>query len=95
MARPKKRRRLGQKPYYNYFGPKGISNVEFINLELDEFEVIKLIDYKNLNQEECANKIGVARTTVQKIYSEARKKIAIAIIEGKTIVIKGIDYEKM
>ena len=95
MPRPKKRRRLGHKLHYDQFGPKGIRNVAFVDLELDELEVVRLIDYENMTQAECAQKMGVARTTVQRVYSETRKKIATAIIEGKTLVIKNIDYDKI
>lgn len=94
MARPRKRRRLGQKPIYNEFGPKGLPNSEFIYLSLEEYETIKLIDNEAKTQEECALSMEVARTTVQKIYSDARKKIAAAIINGNTLIINGSDYSE-
>jgi len=92
MPRPRKRKRLGQKPSYNEFGPKGVPNSELITLSLEEYETIKLIDQKDLTQEECAKKMNVARTTVQRIYSNARKKVAEAIINGKTLIIEDVDY---
>ena len=92
MPRPRKRRRIGREPEYNRFGPKGIPNKGFINLNLEELETIKLIDIKNMTQEECAISMTVARTTVTGIYNDARKKIAIAIIEGKTLTIEGGNY---
>ena len=94
MPRPRKMKRLGQKPIYNEFGPKGISNAGFVYLNLEEYETIKLIDKEFKNQEECAASMGVARSTVQKIYSEARTKIANAIINGNTLIIEGNDYSK-
>lgn len=94
MPRPRKQKRLGQKPIYNEFGPKGIRNKELIYLNLEEYETIRLIDKEFKNQEECAALMGVARSTVQKIYSEAREKIAIALINGNTLVIDGSDYSK-
>ena len=92
MPRPRKIKRLGEKPIYNEFGPKGCPNNEFIYLNLDEYETIKLIDYELKNQEECALLMGIARSTVQKIYSDARKKISNAIINGNTLIIEGNDY---
>ncbi len=92
MPRPRKRKKLGQKPAYNEFGPKGVPNSSFIYLSLEEYETIKLIDHEFKNQEECASSMEIARTTVQKIYSEARTKIAEAIINGKTLIIEGSDY---
>lgn len=92
MPRPRKRRRLGQKPVFNEFGPKGVPNNDFIYLNLDEYETIRLIDIELKTQEESAIIMEVARTTVQKIYSEARKKIANAIVNGATLIIEGSDY---
>ena len=92
MARPRKRKRLGQKPHYNEFGPKGVPNRGFVYLNLEEYETIRLIDKEFKNQEECAFIMGVARSTIQKIYSDARIKIATAIINGDTLIIEGNDY---
>lgn len=92
MARPKKTKRLGQKPKYNEFGPKGVPNTSFVYLSLEEYETIKQIDNEFKNQEECAISMGIARSTVQKIYSNARMKIATAIINGHTLIIEGNDY---
>jgi len=92
MPRPRKRKRLGQKPNYNEFGPKGVPNLEMITLTLEEYETIKLIDQEALTQEQCALKMNVARTTVQRIYANARRKIANAIINGKTLVLEDVDY---
>ena len=64
-----------------------------IALTIDEYEVIRLIDYENLNQEEAAILMGVARTTVQAIYKEGRKKLARFLIEGKDMEIRGGSYK--
>lgn len=92
MSRPRKMKRLGRKPVFNEFGPKGVPNDGFIYLNLDEYETIRLIDHEFKNQEECALSMGVARSTVQKIYSDARVKIANAIINGNTLIIGNADY---
>lgn len=92
MPRPRKMKRLGQKPNYNEFGPKGVPNTSFVYLSLEEYETIKLIDKEFKNQEECALSMGIARSTVQKIYSDARTKIATALINGDTLIIEGNDY---
>lgn len=92
MPRCKKRRRIQNEPEVIRFGPKGFPTKGIIYLKLEELETIKLIDYKGMNQEECAESMNVARTTVTAIYKEARKKIAQALIEGNTIVIEGGNY---
>lgn len=95
MPRPRGRRRIGMNPIHNEFGPKGMGNIDFINLSLEEYETIRLIDKENMTQEQCAVSMEVARTTVQKIYSDARKKIADAIIDGKTLIIESSNYNNI
>jgi predicted DNA-binding protein (UPF0251 family) len=92
MPRPKKSRRIcGTIPEYNRFGPKGRRNSKSITMTLDEYEAIRLIDYENLMQEEAAQRMNVARTTTQAIYTSARKKIAQSLVEGIDIIIEGGD----
>ena len=51
--------------------------------------MIRLIDLEGMTQEECARQMDVARTTVTGIYDRARRKIALAIVEGRRLVIRG------
>lgn len=62
-------------------------------MTVDEYETIRLMDLDGLSQLECANKMNVARTTVQGIYSDARKKIAESLVNGKILRIEGGDYK--
>lgn len=93
MARPRKRRRVCSLPSYERFGPLEHDNRCFINMSIDEYETIRLIDYEELTQEEASTRMNVARTTVQAIYASARKKISVSFIEGKSIVVEGGDFE--
>lgn len=93
MPRPRRFRNISAMPMVNEFGPRNCDPFGVVILNVDEYEVIKLIDKEGMNQEECANQIGVARTTVQSIYAKARKKIAEALIDGKRLVIEGGNYK--
>lgn len=91
MPRPKKWRRVCGLPENNRFGPIGGAEETQI-LTVDEYETIRLIDSLGMKQEECAEQMDVARTTVQGIYDSARKKIADAIVNGKNLIIEGGEY---
>lgn len=64
-----------------------------VELSVDEFETIRLIDGMNQTQEECAEQMNVSRTTVQAIYDSARKKLADVLINGKSLSITGGSFE--
>ena len=63
-----------------------------VTMSLDEFETIRSIDYQGKTQEQCAQEMNVARTTVTAIYDSARKKLAAALVEGRRIIISGGNY---
>lgn len=92
MPRPTKCRRVCSFPEVIEFSPVGKISGEPIVLTVDEFETIRLIDKEDLSQEECGTQLGVGRTTVQKIYETARKKIANALVLGNTLKIEGGDF---
>lgn len=89
MARHTKRRRVCSFPEVSEFLPQGGSDGESVVLTVDEFETVRLIDREGLSQEECGIQLGVGRTTAQKIYETARKKIAEALVMGRTLKIEG------
>ena len=89
MVRPVKLRKLNFNPSVTYFKPRAIplASLEEVELRLDELEVLKLCDYEGFEQKEAAKKINISQSTLQRILSSARKKIAEAIIKGKAIKI--------
>ena len=101
MPRNTKCRKICCFPDYYSFAPEetGSVNREKILMSLDEYEVIRLLDYEGLDQKECALRMGVARTTVTAIYESARKKLASAVVEGRRLRIAGgniqIDRERI
>ncbi len=66
---------------------------EPVIMTLDEYETIRLIDLMGFTQEQCAAKMQVARTTVQAIYNEARRKLAETLVNERELRIEGGEYE--
>jgi predicted DNA-binding protein (UPF0251 family) len=62
---------------------------------VEELESIRLKDYLKIEQEEAAERMGVSQPTFNRIFKEARRKIAEALVEGKAIRIEGGDYVLM
>lgn len=91
MARPQKLRRVCSMPCRRRFGPLGErpASDDVVTISLDEYEAVRLIDLEGMTQEECADAMHVARTTVQGIYLAARKKLADILVNGKTLLIEG------
>lgn len=93
MPRPRKCRRVCSAPACNYFGPRDRVSSERVVMTLDEYECIRLIDVEELTQEGCAAQMGVARTTVQAMYAEARRKLGRCLVRGFGLIIEGGEYE--
>ena len=51
----------------------------------DEYEVLRLIDYLGLDQEEAGKRMGVSRGTVWRLLQSARKKLVSTIVEGREL----------
>lgn len=95
MARPRKLRQVCDLPLNDQFGPIGNlkEDANIISMTIEEYETIRLIDLEGLTQEECAETMDVARTTVQRIYFEARKKLADFLVNAHVLNIEGGNYK--
>jgi uncharacterized protein len=78
-------------PMIKGFHPFGMcaDTKQQISLSLDEFEVIRLLDYLSLSQEEAAQRMQISRPTLTRIYEKARTKFSTALVEGCSLVIEG------
>lgn len=94
MPRPMKGRNVCGLPKAYQFGPRDhpINDDSVVQMTIDEYESIRLIDLEGLTQEQCAQQMMIARTTVQAIYAEARKKVADTIINAKRLMIQGGNF---
>ena len=90
MARPIKPRRVLFDPDVVYFKPRAVplSLLDEVELGIDELEALRLCDHKNLEQTEAAKKMKISQSTLQRILTSARKKVAEALIIGKAIKIR-------
>lgn len=89
MARPVRCRRIERMPVYRSFSPDDVSATEIIQMTVDEYEALRLLDDEGLTQEVCAARMNIARTTVTAIYDSARKKVADVLVHGKRLLITG------
>ncbi len=88
-------RRVACVPPVTEFRPVEIrpGDLEEIRLLVEEAEAIRLNDLEGLDQEECAQRMNVSRSTFSRILDSARHKIADALLNGKGIRIEGGNYE--
>jgi predicted DNA-binding protein (UPF0251 family) len=91
MARPRKRRRLRHQPQPAIFKPLGapLESLERITLLHEELEALRLADLDRRHQVDAATQMGISRSTFQRLISEARHKVAQALVSGAALQIEG------
>jgi predicted DNA-binding protein (UPF0251 family) len=90
MPRPKRIRKMNNPPHFKGFRPIGLpeeNNPVVINFE--EYEAIRLSDFEFHSHVEASQLMGISRPTYTRIYESARRKVAQAFVQGKTIVFEG------
>jgi len=93
-ARPVIDKIVNTLPLYIYYKPHGVSleKLKEETLNLEEIEALNLKDHQDLDQKTAAEKMGISRSTFQRLLKAARKKMIRAIIEGKAIKFEGGNY---
>ncbi|MDN5276461.1 MAG: uncharacterized protein PWR01_426 [Clostridiales bacterium] len=91
MARPVKWRRVEFIPNVRHFIPVDVPQSEVGEniLQIEELEALRLKDLEGLEQEACAERMGISRQTFQRILNSAREKVADSLVNGKAIRIGG------
>jgi predicted DNA-binding protein (UPF0251 family) len=88
-GRPRARRMIGDPGAFRCFGPLCGRPDEVVAILPEEVEALRLVDLAGLEQEEAAHTLGVSRKTLWRDLHEARRKVADALVNGKTIRIAG------
>ncbi len=95
MGRRQLWRKVSSIPSVTYFKPAGMrmAELEEVQLLVEEAEAVRLKDLEGLEQEECAVKMNISRSTFSRLLDSARQKVADALLNGKAIRIKGGNFE--
>ena len=96
MARPRKPRQCSCPHRLNFeavFKPAGtpLGQLECITLFHDELEALHLCDGQDKTQAEAGDCMGVSRGTVQRLLSEARRKVAEALVKQAALAVVSRD----
>jgi len=89
-GRPKKVRLVQGDPKIAQFSPRGRpGRPDEVELTVDQFEAIRLADFKGLAQDQACRFMGISRQTFGRILKEARKRLADGLVNGKIIRFSG------
>ncbi len=89
MPRPRKKRTVEYVPAEVTYKPVGrpLTELPQVWLSYEELEALRLADVEGLYQAEAAARMGISRSTFQRTLSEARHKVARALVEGAALVV--------
>jgi len=91
MPRPRKHRHLMREPHPAIYKPVGmpLESLERVTLLYEELEALRLADLEGQHQSDSAQTMGVSRSTFQRIVTEARRKVALALVNGAALQVEG------
>jgi uncharacterized protein len=78
------------------YKPAGVAldGLRRVSLLPEELEALRLMDLEDLTQEDAAQRMGVSRSTFQRIVAQARRQVALALSEGAALIIEGATVER-
>ena len=92
-GRPKKYRRIHKDPKICRFSPRGkAGRPDEIDLTMDEYESVRLVDYLGKRQKEAAMLMHISQQTFSRILNRARRAVADMVVNGKIMRIQGGVY---
>jgi uncharacterized protein len=91
VPRPRKHRRLSREPQPAVFKPVGapLESLDCVVLLHEELEALRLTDLEGKHQEDAAEEMGISRSTLQRVVTEAHRKVAQALVTGSALQIEG------
>jgi len=93
-GRPIKTRLVKAEPKIAQFSPRGRpGRPDEIEVSVEEFEAIRLADYKQAGHDVAGKLMGVSRQTFERVLKKARNKVADGLINGKIIRIQGGKFQ--
>ncbi|MDB4349682.1 DUF134 domain-containing protein [Omnitrophica bacterium] len=88
-GRPEKPRKIQKKPNIRQFSPRGrIGRPGYADIELDQYEAMRLADFIGLSQKEAAKSMNISQQTYSRVLKRARKALIEGIVLGHIISIK-------
>jgi predicted DNA-binding protein (UPF0251 family) len=89
MPRPRKRCRLGRPIRAAIYKPAGLplSELHQVVLLPEELEALRLADLEGFSQHEGSERMGVSRSTFQRILQRAHRQVALALVEKQALKI--------
>jgi predicted DNA-binding protein (UPF0251 family) len=91
MPRPRKHRQLWHEPQPAIFKPVGVQleTLDRVTLLHEELEALRLADLEGRRQVDAAGRMGISRSTFQRVVTEARRKVAQALVNGLALQVEG------
>jgi len=95
MPRPRKHRRLWRVPRPAIFKPVGmpLESLDRVTLLHEELEAMRLADLEGQHQADAAEQMGISRSTFQRVVTEARRKVAQALVNGTALQVEGGTFQ--
>ena len=87
MARPQKKRKVC--PGIRGYRFRVSDDSQVVKIPVDELEALRLCDLEEHSQEVAAGEMDISRGTLQRLLYSAHKKIAFALLYGKTLQTEG------
>ena len=84
---------ISRHPQVKYMRPEPQRSDDPIHLDLAEAEALRLVDLEGLYQEQAGLTMGVSRGTIWRLLASARRKVVLALFEGRPLVV-GLPEDK-